>query len=417
VLRIIEEEAMKDKTGKVLVQLPVDVATFLLNEKRTILGALEARNGIEVILIPNRRLETPHYELQRLRTDEEEPADTSYRMAGEDLGPSKAEALLTAERPKAEEPLVKGVSPATPAPTRPAAEPKAAGQASAPAPAPATGEVGQPPGLLGWLKRIVVGSGEPAETPNNAPTRSSSQGSENAGTSTESSGGTGSGRSGGGRRRRSGGGSSRSSGARRSRPNNSAEADQKPAAAESEAKSGVQTDAETAAETPDASDNNDTANSGSTGTGRSRRGRRGGRRRRRGGANGQATDATESTESTESTDAGESSESTPAGTEAQPSAEGPTDDAPSGEEKPKPRRRSRSSTARKKNESTELPAEPETPPASTEGSVDASDSEVAAPKTKAKPKAKPKAKAKPTEPAADDPRRWSGRPRIPAEDS
>ena len=123
VLRIIEEEAMKDKTGKVLAQLPVDVATFLLNEKRTILGALEARNGIEVILIPNRRLETPHYELQRLRTDEEEPADTSYRMAGEDVAPSKAEELLTAERPKAEEPLVKGVSPATPAPSRKAAEP------------------------------------------------------------------------------------------------------------------------------------------------------------------------------------------------------------------------------------------------------------------------------------------------------
>jgi len=91
VLRIIEEEAMKDKTGKVVAQLPVDVATFLLNEKRGILDTIETRNGIDVILIPNRNLETPHYELQRVRTDEETETETSYQMAGEDGQPSRAE--------------------------------------------------------------------------------------------------------------------------------------------------------------------------------------------------------------------------------------------------------------------------------------------------------------------------------------
>src|SRR5690606_31549479 len=64
VLRLIEEEAMKEKTGKVLAQLPVDVATFLLNEKRAAINVIEQRHGVHIVLIPNRHMETPAYEVK-----------------------------------------------------------------------------------------------------------------------------------------------------------------------------------------------------------------------------------------------------------------------------------------------------------------------------------------------------------------
>ncbi|MDZ7809881.1 MAG: hypothetical protein U5L11_06635 [Arhodomonas sp.] len=71
---------MKDKTGKVLAQLPVDVATFLLNEKRGAIAEIEQRNRVDVVLIPNRHLETPHYELHRIRSDDATSEDVSYRL-------------------------------------------------------------------------------------------------------------------------------------------------------------------------------------------------------------------------------------------------------------------------------------------------------------------------------------------------
>ena len=61
VLRIIQEEAMKENTAAVYAQVPVDVATFLLNEKRTDIAKIEARLRVNVILIPNKHIETPHY--------------------------------------------------------------------------------------------------------------------------------------------------------------------------------------------------------------------------------------------------------------------------------------------------------------------------------------------------------------------
>src|SRR6056297_1902799 len=69
-LRLVEEEAMKEKTGKVVAQLPVNVATFLLNEKRHMIQAFESREGVQIILVPNPDFETPHYEIQRVRDDE-----------------------------------------------------------------------------------------------------------------------------------------------------------------------------------------------------------------------------------------------------------------------------------------------------------------------------------------------------------
>ncbi|WP_447545691.1 Rne/Rng family ribonuclease [Neisseria gonorrhoeae] len=84
VLRMVQEEAMKDNTGEVRAQVPVDVATFLLNEKRAELFAMEERLDVNVVLIPNIHLENPHYEINRIRTDDvEEDGEPSYKRVAE----------------------------------------------------------------------------------------------------------------------------------------------------------------------------------------------------------------------------------------------------------------------------------------------------------------------------------------------
>ena len=117
VLRIIEEQTMKENTGRIVAQLPVDVATFLLNEKRQAVHDIEQRQSVEVVLIPNRHLETPHYEIERVRVSDmpETQADrASYQLQVE---PEKAASdAARPTPPKIEEPAVKRVTPSTPAP-------------------------------------------------------------------------------------------------------------------------------------------------------------------------------------------------------------------------------------------------------------------------------------------------------------
>ena len=125
VLRLIQEEAMKDRTGRVVVQLPVKVATFLLNEKREAIRAIEQRHRVGVVLIPNESLETPHFKLNRLRMDElSDDQLRSYTLAEDYEEQIETKASPTAARGTDEEPMVKGVAPATPAPTPPAPLPK-----------------------------------------------------------------------------------------------------------------------------------------------------------------------------------------------------------------------------------------------------------------------------------------------------
>lgn len=119
VLRIIQEEAMKDNTGEVRAQVPVDVATFLLNEKRAELFAMEERLDVNVVLIPNIHLENPHYEINRIRTDDvEEDGEPSYKRVAEPEEDESAKPF-GGERAKAArpEPAVKGVRHTSPAPT------------------------------------------------------------------------------------------------------------------------------------------------------------------------------------------------------------------------------------------------------------------------------------------------------------
>ena len=120
ILRILEEEAMKENTGAVHVQVPVDVATFLLNEKRPDIQAIEMRHKVNILLIPNIHLETPQHTIQRLRHDELNQDDQSlpsYKMV--ETPPEEApKAAGTTGEPRAprQEAAIKGITPAQPAP-------------------------------------------------------------------------------------------------------------------------------------------------------------------------------------------------------------------------------------------------------------------------------------------------------------
>jgi len=124
ILRIIGEEARKERTAKVIAQLPVEVATYLLNEKRNWVQSLENRNDTQVILVANPALETPHYQIRRVRDDQVELPEntgTSYSLAEIDDEP---EALLggVQERKVAEPAAVATIAPSKPAPVRPTPE-------------------------------------------------------------------------------------------------------------------------------------------------------------------------------------------------------------------------------------------------------------------------------------------------------
>jgi ribonuclease E len=118
VLRIVQEEAMKENSAAIHVQAPVDVAAFLLNEKRGEILKIETRHRVSVILIPNKHLETPHYKLERIKHDDPRLDDlqASYKMAEEvdtDIGYSKRKAEEARPRQEA---MVKSVTPDQPAP-------------------------------------------------------------------------------------------------------------------------------------------------------------------------------------------------------------------------------------------------------------------------------------------------------------
>ncbi len=150
VLRLIQEESMKENTAAVHAQVPVDVATFLLNEKRTDIAKMEARLKVSVVLIPNKNLETPHHRLERLRHDDPrlESTKASFELADQPethLSYTKQEQEIK-PRPEA---LVKGITHAQPAPVNGA---KAA---------QATAEVGLVTRLLNKLKSLFAAEPEP----------------------------------------------------------------------------------------------------------------------------------------------------------------------------------------------------------------------------------------------------------------
>ncbi len=157
ILRVIQEESLKDSTAAVFVQVPVEVASFLLNEKRTEITKIELKQRINVLLVPNKSLDTPHYKLERVKHDDPrlDNLDASYKMA-EEVDDVATFTRRNQERSNKQEPVIKGVLPDAPAPTPVAREqaPVAAKPAAAPAPAAAAATPTGEAGFFGWVKRL-----------------------------------------------------------------------------------------------------------------------------------------------------------------------------------------------------------------------------------------------------------------------
>ncbi|ENO88560.1 Rne/Rng family ribonuclease, partial [Thauera linaloolentis] len=185
IVRILEEEAMKENTGAVHLQVPVDVATFLLNEKRVDIARIELRHKVQLIIVPNRHLETPAHEIIRLRHDQlnaEDIALASYQMVQKPAEEVERLPSKAGERPPRQEAAVKSIAPAQPAPVAAAAQP-AASTAAAPAPK------GLLARIMGWF---TGGQPQPASNPEPvaeaAPKREGRARSERSGDGRRSSG-------------------------------------------------------------------------------------------------------------------------------------------------------------------------------------------------------------------------------------
>jgi ribonuclease E len=144
----MQEEAMKENYAIIQVQLPVEAATFLLNEKRAEIHKIEQRMGVQVVLIPNIHMETPNYSVTRIRNDDvsEEITRASYQMVEM---PTDIESAPTSQEPKPVrmEAAVKGITPSSPAPV-------AAEKTIAKTPPPTTtGLIGR---IKGWFGKLAT---------------------------------------------------------------------------------------------------------------------------------------------------------------------------------------------------------------------------------------------------------------------
>ncbi|MFV0679643.1 Rne/Rng family ribonuclease [Ottowia sp.] len=181
ILRIIQEESMKDNTAAVHVQVPVEVASFLLNEKRPEIAKIELKQRVNVTMVPNKTLETPHYKLERLKHDDPrlDDIDTSYKLAEEFEDPTTV-TRRSQEPTNRQQPVIKGVLRDTPAPQvearpAPAAPAPQATQQPTAALSPA-GLHAASGGLMGWLKGLFGAPQSPAPAPIITPVEAKKEG-------------------------------------------------------------------------------------------------------------------------------------------------------------------------------------------------------------------------------------------------
>ncbi|MCU1118420.1 ribonuclease E [Stenotrophomonas maltophilia] len=161
IIRVAEEHAMKENTGQVLVQAPVEIANYLLNEKRSALREIEQRHEAPIVIVADEQLHTPHYTVTRLRENElgEESNKPSYQRGTPRKLPVHA---LTKGQLNIPPPAVTQVKHTSPAPVREEVEPAAA----TPAPVVAAPVAAAPSGgVIGWLKRVFGGEPAPAPAP------------------------------------------------------------------------------------------------------------------------------------------------------------------------------------------------------------------------------------------------------------
>ena len=157
IIRVAEEHAMKENTGQVLVQAPVEIANFLLNEKRSSLREIEARHDAPIVIVADEQLQSPHYEVTRIRDNElgEETAKPSYQRGT----PRKVAtiSLTKAQLNTPPAPAVTNVKPAQPAPLR---EPKPMPEPDMARIQPAREQAASTPvqggGVIGWLRGLFA---------------------------------------------------------------------------------------------------------------------------------------------------------------------------------------------------------------------------------------------------------------------
>jgi ribonuclease E len=157
ILRVMEEEALKERSSRVRAIVPMNVASYLLNEKRPDVAAIEQRTKTHIVIVPSVQLETPHYEVQRVRDDHAEAEGTvaSYEFAEATLG-EEPEPRREAPLPAPREAAVQGIEPATPAPTR---APASTSQQQPKAAKPKRG------GVSKFLRSLFTATEEPAPEP------------------------------------------------------------------------------------------------------------------------------------------------------------------------------------------------------------------------------------------------------------
>lgn len=157
ILRLIEEEAAKENTGQVRAIVPVPVASFLLNEKRNLIEGIEKRHNSRVMVLPNPSMDTPHYEVVRLRSDDTLLGESSYETRFDDQTPDFGIELTTKEATPSQEAAVKSV--ARPAPVQvaqansPSAKTAASTKTTATTKQPAT----ESKGLFGSIASLLGG--------------------------------------------------------------------------------------------------------------------------------------------------------------------------------------------------------------------------------------------------------------------
>src|SRR4051812_43649599 len=170
ILRLIGEEARKDKTAQVIAQVPVEVATYLINEKREWLRTLEDKGGVELLVVPNQYIQTPEYSIKRVRSDEADLPENKVLFYKMPVAPAVVDPCgPMQEKPQRGPAAVVPPVPAAPAPVVvhvPA--PVAAAPAVAAAP---------PTGLGFWSRLVYLFTGKTAESaqPASAPAREESR--------------------------------------------------------------------------------------------------------------------------------------------------------------------------------------------------------------------------------------------------
>ncbi|HSG90657.1 MAG TPA: Rne/Rng family ribonuclease [Pseudomonadales bacterium] len=187
ILRVVEEEALKERSAAVRAIVPVAIASYLLNEKRGELIALESRNRVKVQIVPNPAMETPHYEVMRVRDDQvtEELTRATHEVSEALVDQAGIEFIEDKPLPPVRQAAVQSIKPRALVPAAEAATteaPAAAAPVAAPAPAAEVAPAAAPRGLFSRVAAALFGGAPVTTAEPAAETESKGKSKSSAGT-------------------------------------------------------------------------------------------------------------------------------------------------------------------------------------------------------------------------------------------